>query len=252
MTDQSQTKVVELADGYTDGQKRTHKRVVFGRRVVGADFFKLDSDPQAQNPLQYEDLILWQAITEFGTLPVISQTGERLPAILTALLSLTADDHSLLVGAHNEFQQLTAEGHEAEFIADDKVKLGFGFDVGGIIYNLVEFGTRLTRMHQVEASKAKLRGSAEMCYLIGRRITKISVAGGVAELAGPLPLQMFDSLDGADVMTLQTAGEIFDNSFRRGRAGIQGERASEERVAAGPVHEGVERSADTATADRET
>ena len=252
MTAEEQTKVVELMDGYTDGQGRTHTRVVFGRRITGRDFFRLDADPQAQNPLQYEDLILWEAITEFGQLPITNKQGERLPAILTALLSLTSDDHALLVKAHNEFQRLTGEDREIEFIGDDKVKLAFGFEQGGVSYNLVEFGTRLTRLHEVESSKAKLSGVAQMCYLLGRQITKISVAGGAAEIAGPIPLQMFETLDGADITTLQTAGENWRDSFRRGRATVPGERPGEKRAVAGEVHEGVERGEDTRAAGRET
>lgn len=206
-------KTLALIGGYRAKDGVVHRAVTFGQRLRGADLFALDTDPQAALPTQHSALIWGKSITAFGTL--------TMPVPLNVLLDLDSLDRDDLGTAYNDFQSESAAGREAEFISDTVVRLAFGFEREGVVYDLVEFGQRLTGRDEVAADKEQLVGAARRCFLAGRQIKQLRQADGAATLNGPVVLSWFEALDAADIVTLLGAAEIFRQSFRRVREGVQ-------------------------------
>ncbi|HKO43331.1 MAG TPA: hypothetical protein VJU84_08575 [Pyrinomonadaceae bacterium] len=207
------THEINLVGGYVDESKKRHTRVVFGHRLTAKDLFAADEDPQGQNPTQYQDLLVRASIVEFGTLPM--------PVPLSVLLDLDSIDREDLIEGNNTFSAISAQGHESEFLADHKVRLGWGFKINDVVYTHVEFGRRITGRDDIEADRAGLgRGLRRTCFLIGKQITRISTADNTASLDGPISVEQFEALqDAADVATLRGAAENWRQSFRlRGAA----------------------------------
>jgi hypothetical protein len=205
-------KKVELITGYKDKQGATHRSVTFGRRLRGRDLFALDTDPQATFATQHSSLVWAKSITAFGAL--------SMPVALSVLLDLDSLDRDDLADAYNAFQRESAQGHEAEFVADNLVRLAFGFEREGVVYGLVEFGQRLTGRDEVDADKERLEGVARRCFMAGRAIKQLRQAEGAATIDGPIGLSWFEALDAADLVTILGAAEIFRQSFRRVGAGV--------------------------------
>lgn len=209
----SVTHTVELVGGHVDTAGTRHTRVVFGRRIMAKDLFALDDDPQAQNPTQYNDLVIRAHITEFGTM--------KLPIPLSVLLNLDSVDREDLQDGANIFQAMSAEGRSGEFLPDHKVKLGWGFKVNDVVYGHAQFGKRVTGIDDVEADRASLKpGIRRLCFLVGRQITEISTEDGTAKIDGAIPLDYFESLDAADIATLRGAAELWRQSFRIAGASV--------------------------------
>jgi hypothetical protein len=235
------THEVILAGGYVDGKNVRHNRVVFGHRITARDLFAIDRDPQGQLPTQYQDLLISAHIIEFGSLPM--------PVSLLALLSLDSIDHDDLVAACNEYQDKSAE-QRSEFLPEFKVKLAFGFIVNDILYDMVQFGRRLTGVDHVAADREKLEpGFKRACFLAGRQISEIATACGTLTLPGPIPLEYFESLDAADVATLQGGAEMWRQSFRVNRGNVSPEGGSQGSGGAGSEVR-VDRGANTESAGR--
>lgn len=194
-------------------------RVVFAHRITGADLFQIDTDPQSQNPTQYQDLIMRAAIVEFDSL--------KMPVPLNVLLDLDSVDRDDLTEGHNQFQVLSLGERSGEVLADFKARLAFGFRVGELTYPLVHFGRRITGRDEVAADLANLgAGIARLCFLIGRQISKIETADGAASLEGPIDIENFKSLDGADIFTLRGAAEVWRQTFRLGRGATKSDGAA--------------------------
>jgi phage FluMu protein gp41 len=190
-----------------DAKNRRHTRVVFGHRITARDLFAIDESPQSQHPTQYNDLVVRGHITEFGSL--------EMPVPLTTLLSLDSIDREDLTEGCNTFQAISAEGHSAQFLPGNSVRLAWGFKIKDLVYDQVTFGKRITGMDEVEADRAGLKvGIRRLCFLLGKQIEKISSADGLSTIDGPIPLEYFESLDGADVATLRGAAELWRQSFR--------------------------------------
>ena len=248
------TYTVELVGGHVDEKGARHTHVVFGHRLSALDLLKADEDPQGQNPTQYNDLIIRSTIIKFGTL--------TMPVPITVLLKLDSIDREDLVAGHNKFSELTTEGRFTEFLADHKVRLGWGFKINDVVYNHVEFGRRLTGMDEVESDSAGLKqGLRRTCFLIGKQIAKLTSVEKngdgkdvvIAELPGPIPLEHFASahLDGADVATLRGAAELWRQSFRFRGTEISGNRAGANSGSAGAEVQ-LERGPDPGAASRTT
>src|SRR6201999_3753418 len=99
----------------TDQQQVKHNRVTFGKRVNGKTFFAIDDDPQSSIPTQYNYLLLRAAITEFGAL--------KMPVPLSVLLNLDSIDRDDLNEAFNRFSVESLGENQAEYLAENKVKL---------------------------------------------------------------------------------------------------------------------------------
>jgi hypothetical protein len=139
----------------------------------------------------------------------------RMPVPLNVLLNLDSIDREDLADGCNIYQAISAEGRNAEFLPGNAVRLAWGFKIKEAVFQRVQFGQRITGMDEVEADRAGLKsGIRRLCYLMGKQITKITSEDGLAEMPGPLPLDYFESLDGADVATLRGAAELWRQSFR--------------------------------------
>jgi len=198
---------ITLPMGHRDKDGALHTAVTFGRMITGRDLFTIDSDPQSQLQTQYDDLVLRTAITGFGTL--------KMPIGLNVLLGLDSIDREDLSDGFNNFSKANRDGAEAQIIDDRVLKLGFGYESNGLVYDRVEFGRRLTGMDQVEADKRKLDGIRRVCFLAGRQIVKLSQSDGASELTGPVELDVFEKLFASDIQSIRVASEVYRQSFRR-------------------------------------
>jgi phage FluMu protein gp41 len=213
---------LELLYGFTDAEEVTHKKVIFGKRLTLGDVLILDADPQGQNPTQYNDLLLRSQITEFGTL--------KMPVTLMTLLSLNSIDREDLQRENAVFLQKSREGKTSEYLSASEVKLFFGFTVGEIVYDVVEFGNLTTGKDEVEADKLKLNGLAREAFLIGRQIKKVRSLDGKLELDAPIEVPT--SLDGEDYQILRTGATMCQSFQRIEREGIQRKRNVESNISA--------------------
>ncbi len=226
-------KTIELSIGHEDKSGVVHREVVFGKRIMGRDLFDLDDDPRAQGRTQRSDMIVRKAITRFGTLP--------LPVELDVLMSLDRLDRRDLTRGYNEFAIESAGDRAPEFLSDSKVKLAFGFVRDGVVYDLVTFGKRLTGYDELESDTLGLSGLSQACFLIGKEIVQLSQSEGTQKIDGSVELSAFDTLDGADVFTLNTASEKWLDSFRPKRSSLQGKESND--GAAAGNEDGMERAA---------
>jgi hypothetical protein len=268
--DEQTTHEVTLIGGYEDSKKAVHRRVVFGHRVTGAELFRLDTDPQAQNPTQYHDLIMREAIIEFGSLPMKDKKGNRQRVPLPALLDLDSIDRDDLIAAHSEFAALSMGDRQPSVMPPDKVKLAFGFTIGELNYDFVVFGRRLIGRDDVQADKLELTGIARMCYRAGRQISRVATAcskcagvgsvedkpcveckgtGYVAgsELEGPIDLEFFNPLDGVDIQIIGAGADLWRQTFRLRGRGLSGNRDGANSAPAGDEN-GLDRGSDSVAA----
>lgn len=197
---------IELPIGYTDSKEVTHKSVTFGHLITGKELFEIESDPQSALRSQYDDLILRQSITEFGSL--------KRPVPLSVFLALDSIDHDDLNEGLDIFSKKNREGREYEILASDKVKLVYGFEHNGLVYDVVEFGPRIIRMDDVEADKLGYEGARRHCFLAGKQIARFSQSDGASEWLGPVGLDIFEQLLVADIQAIRVAGEVHRQSFR--------------------------------------
>jgi hypothetical protein len=215
---------IELIGGYTDKKMVTHRRVTIGRRITGKELFRVASDPQAVLETQYNALILREKITEFGTL--------KMPVPMAVLLSLDTIDRDDLMEASNRFSSVS-EGQDDEplFLADNRVKLTFGYERNGLTYDVFEFGVRLKWMDEIEADKLRLKGLKRDSYIAAKHISRLLQNKGSAELKAPfapeLLLEMLESLDAVDISYIRVASEVWRQSFRRPGALIPEDRGSQ-------------------------
>lgn len=212
---------VYLDFGYTDSKGLTHTRVTIGKRATGKVLFQAQDDPQGALPTQYQDLVLRACITEFGTLAT--------PVALNVLLSLDSIDREALYSAYGRYaRQVTTDDGEparAEPLGNTAVKLILGYEeAGGVVYDAVEFGTRITGHDEIEADRRGLEGLKRNCFLAGRQVIRLYQSNGTATLAGPMTLDMFETLDGVDVAAIRVGAEAFRNSFRGKRKDLLPER----------------------------
>jgi hypothetical protein len=228
---------IELLGGYTDntGKGVTHKKVTFSKRLTGADYFRIDDDPQSNIPTQYEALILRQAITEFGTL--------TMPVPLTVLLQLDSIDRDDLNEAYNKFSRESmralAVGSPEPAASVDRLidgrslKLLVGYERNGLVYDLVEFGKRLTGMDEVAADTFSLSGIRRVCFMAGQQVVKLYQSNGASVLEGPMGLEMFERLDAVDIALMKAGAEVWRQSFRLPGRAVSAERPGPQRVAPG-------------------
>jgi hypothetical protein len=209
---------IELLGGYVDEKGNAHKSVTFGKRLTGKELFAIDEDPMGQLQTQYSDLLIRASITRFGLL--------SMPVPLSVLLALDFIDREDLSDGYNKFMAAGLEGRVAEFRADDEVRLSFGYESSGLVFDVVKFGTRLTGMDSVEADRRKLIGVRRECFMVGKQIVKLSQSDGTSVLDGALELQQFDRLDAHDIATLRTASELWRQSFRRNGVGLPAGRSA--------------------------
>jgi hypothetical protein len=198
---------IELAIGHTDLRGKVHSRVTFGQRINGKKMFEIDGDPQSSISTQYQDLVMRAAITEFGEL--------KMPVALTVLLNLDSIDREDLAEGFARLMNESAGESRVEYLSETKVKLAYGYERNGLVYDVATFGTRLTGMDEVAADREKLEGLRRHCFLAGRQVTRLSESKGESVLDGPMSLEIFETLDAIDIGAIRAASEVWRNSFRR-------------------------------------
>jgi hypothetical protein len=234
---------IELVMGYQsralrDGEPEVHRRVTFGKRLKGRSLFNIDSDPQSKLSTQYQDLIVRDCITEFGTI--------KMPVPLQFLLELDSIDRDDLADAHQKFMRGSLvdwlaerglkEGDAPAVIDDAHVRLAYGYEHNGVCYDLVEFGHRLTGMSEVKADKQKLTGVRRTCFLAGLQIARLMQTTGASEISGPIDpytldpdmapvyADVFAKLDAIDIQAIQMGSVAYRESFRVGGKGVPKKR----------------------------
>lgn len=204
------SEAVTLIFGYKDGNT-THKEVVFSHRLTGADLLRISDDEMSEKTTQFNLMMQQAAITKFGSL--------SMPVPMTVLLSLKSPDRQELNRAHNKFLTATSKGHKSEVISASKIRLGFGFKIDGVTFDVVEFGNLLSGYDELEADEMERWRRA--CYLQGKQISKLSQSTGPAIRLGAVELEHFDTLDGSDIFVLEAAASKWQDSFRVGRGKVQ-------------------------------
>jgi hypothetical protein len=231
-------KKVMLLIGYEDKSQVTHRDVEIGKVLYGSDLFTIDEDPQNSGPTSREFLILRSAITKFGTLTV--------PVALSVLIALDSLDRDDLLEAYNNFVAESLDGRTSEFLPDNKVRLARGYESEGIVFDVVEFGTRLTGHHYIEADALELSETKRAFYLVGQQVVRLSQSEGKATLSGPMSVEECGTLVVPDLFTLRGGAELFRQSFRQKRAAVQG-ASGEDSVSSDEPH-GANRGANTGMA----
>ncbi len=206
---------IELTEGYTDKDGKRHTAVTFGKRLTTKDLIDLDNDPQAQNPTQYNDLIRRKMLTKFGDL--------KLPVPLNVLLALDSLDREDLNAGANEFVRLSRGERTSEIRENNEVKLFYGFEIDGTVYDVIEFGRLNTGRDAVEAD-ALGNGIARECFLVGRQIVKISTSDGLASIEGAVDLEKFYTLDSEDFNVARIGAKMFEVTFRLKRESVSRKR----------------------------
>ena len=226
----NQTKIeheVVLQEGYIDNKGNTHRRIVFGKRLTGADLFDIDTDRQSQSPTQYSDLVRRRAITKFGDMKVLPP--------LEALIGLSRIDRSILADGYEDFVRLGRGNRKSEMKGAGVVRLFFGFQIDDVAYPIVYLDRPTTGRDELEADSLALYGLSRLCFLIGKSISRITSEDGSLSISGPIGLEAFRALDGDDISTLQEGDRLTQAFFR-----ITGSEVPEERASADatPVDEG--------------
>lgn len=207
---------IKLPFGYKDKDGVAHKEVTFGKRLTAGDMMLLDADPRGQNTTQYWDLIYARSITSIGS--------KKAPIGIDVLLGLNSIDRADIKKGFQTFCDLNRDGRAYDFLDNHTVKTYFGFQIDGIEYRVVEIGNLLTGRDEVEADAMSEAGVIRECFLLGRRISKISTEDGSMSLDGPIDLEKFREIDAVDLNLLRTGANIAEAFFR-----LEGDEVSEER-----------------------
>lgn len=197
---------IELTYGYKDKYGVTHKHVTFGKRLTVGDLMKLDNDPRCQLPTQYSDIVNSRIITKFGDLPI--------PPPLDILLSLNRiDREDINAGVVQFLSSGTGDLPDDKYPNEPSCSIVFGFEHDGSKYTEIEMNRLPTGHDEVEADSNNLRGVMRECFMIGKRITKISTGIG-SSLDGPIDLEKFKTLDSVDLNLLRIGALKADLFFR--------------------------------------
>ena len=226
-------KTITLDVGHTDKDGVEHREVEVSKRLRGADLFTIDDDPQSNIPTQYQHLLWRTSITRFG--------GLAMPVALTVLASLDSIDLDDIADAYNEVQR---GAQDPQILADGKLRLGDGYEHEGVLFDVVEFGHRITGNDYIDADEAGLRDARRAFFLIGRQIKQLSQSEGGATLRGPLGPEAFESFYLNDLYAVRAASEVWRQSFRRARARAAGGGDAAQHIPAG-VGDRVDGAADS-------
>lgn len=193
---------IKLSIGYTGKDGVNHKDIVFGKRPKVADLILLDMNPQAQNMTQYQQLLRRLMITKFGDL--------KTPVMLPVFLALDTADDDLLAEGADKFLQNSRGERQSEILPNNEARLMFGFEIGGVVYDIVRFGNRLTIGDNAEADNLKLgNGVARLCFQIGKQVSELRNNETGLKIEGTVALDAFSSVDSEDFNVLRLACEFF-------------------------------------------
>lgn len=202
--------IVTLPNGHVppEGEDREpQKRVVFGRRPTGTDLMKIAEDAQSQLDTNYELMLTAACITEFG--------GLQTPVPLGVLLALKRHDRRALLKGRNTYLEKSLGSRTVEALSDEGVRLAYGLQAGGQVYELVKFGNELTGLQEVEVEAKGFEGWRRVAALMALEIKQLAQPGeGGATFSGPFDLAMFEQADWLDLIAMGEARDRWINSFR--------------------------------------
>ncbi|HEX8177847.1 MAG TPA: hypothetical protein VF543_22350 [Pyrinomonadaceae bacterium] len=196
---------VKFLRGYTDENGKEHKSATIGRRIKGRDLFEIDEELKGLTP-SVTDLPFYRAATvSFGEL--------KEPFPMKAFLSLVSIDRERLVKAYEDFIRETSKEREVEIISDDTVRLAFGIERDGSIYNVAKFGYLLTGFDEIEADDKRYTGMKRVCYLLRKEIISFTTQDGALSLPCPLPMTVLEEMDMVDILALRETSLRYSDSF---------------------------------------
>ncbi len=207
MTEQEQL-TIELPFGYQSKDGALHKRVVFGKRPTGEDLVRLTSDRQSEVNTQFQLLFQRTSIVEFGSL---MKRGMSVP--LTTLLALNRADRDALAETHAEFLQTTLEGRSTEALSESAFRLAFGLEVGGEVFDVVEFGNLPTGADEVRIDKSQTGSWHRGLLMLEAQIVKLSQSEGSAVNNG-VEMETMLRADWFDLEAMNEGAQAWMNSFR--------------------------------------
>lgn len=188
---------LELETGFTDAKGVAHRRLVFGKRLTGADVVRADKSYGRVSQTGFEAQACAAALVEFGTLA----PGE----MPHALLSLDVIERAEVEAAYDRFLARSAPESPPEHISDDTVRLAFGVTRDGVTYTDVTFGRHLTGWDEVHADELHLSPVERNYYLLGRQVVRL--ARGETDVESELTLADFAAMDADDIAALKDADE---------------------------------------------
>ncbi|MCP9494290.1 MAG: hypothetical protein MSG64_07530 [Pyrinomonadaceae bacterium MAG19_C2-C3] len=197
---------IELGFGYKAKDDATVKRVVFGKRPTAGDQMRITDSPAIVGT-QTELMLHRAAITEFGTL--------KMPVPMSVLISLNENDHEDISKGFDKFLVDTFGEREHERIDDATVRLPFGFESDGSVYDVVRFGYLLKGYDKIAIDRTRATGYRRLCMELSKQIVEISQSTGTLKIEGGVPLEMFENLDAFDLAVLSGAVDDWRDSFRR-------------------------------------
>lgn len=194
---------INLPIGYTDKEGNHHTSVTIGRAATGGDLLMIDLALQGQSEMAYTLQLLCIAITRFGSLPMPVSSG-----MLLSLDSINLED---LIAAYNTFYESCGN----PIIEQSSVKLVFGLEIGGVIFDMVELSDRATGEDAVEAERCGFYGTAGFCFVAGRQVSRLWQSEGDRVIEGQLSFIHLTELDGIDMLAIMTASKLWRKSIRR-------------------------------------
>jgi hypothetical protein len=201
---------VTLEVGHTDKGEVNHKDVTIGSLLKGGDLFLIEMNMRYRNEkgeTLFNVLALERAITKFGDLPIPVSRG--------VLLDLDSIDLEDLVEAYNNF---VGQHGEPQPLSSNSLKLVYGYEVNGDVFDVVEFGRVLTGRDVVDAEKSERESASRMrCFLAGREIVRLRQSNGEKVVEGLLDVRAFDDLAGIDVLAILSHSELWMLSVRAER-----------------------------------
>jgi phage FluMu protein gp41 len=210
---------IELIFGYTDKDGNVHREVTIGKRPTVGDLLQIESDPRSASNTQHNDLVLRKAITSFGEV--------KTPVPLDILLALTSIDRDELRKGYRDFINRSRVEQVPDPPNGKSVTLLYGFRLPSspddVLLN-VEFGKMTTGRDEVEADAVAEDGLKRECFLLGRRITRLSTQQGTVSVEGPITVEQFEGLDIEDFTLLRIGARIAESSFRSERTSVSAER----------------------------
>jgi hypothetical protein len=189
-------------------KKELHQRFVFGKRPTGSDLLQISRRRESQIATQSALMYVRAALIEFGSLG-------KPP--LSVLLSLNEVDRDVLLGEYDRFLQLSGGERVVQELSESAVKLPFGLEVDGVLYDVIEFGGLLTGYQQVELERTGASGLELNCLSLIKQIKSVRQSEGKQRLNRALTLEDFESMDGQDITSLLEANSQWVDSFRRPR-----------------------------------
>lgn len=190
---------LELLEGFADEKGTKHTKVEIGNLTKAGEYFLFESIWEDFSETALNAFLLSRAITKFGTL--------KTPVSESFLLNLLSTDLEDLGNALNEF---TAQNGTPQLYAQNTIKLIYGIEKDGVVYDLVEFGAHTKGFDEVQKERLNLSGNRGMAFLAGKEIVKLYQSEGEKSLNTGLDLEAFSQMYLIDVIGILEQSKIWN------------------------------------------